>query len=359
MIFTKILVIYPQETNTKIAIYKNNNLLFLKKIRHTAEELKPFGTIVSQCNFRIDLIYKELLSNEVKLDQIGLVISRGGLILPVKSGVYEVNVRMMEDLIAGINGEHAINLGGLLAHAMLQYLPNARACIADPVVVDELDEVARVTGHPDFKRKSIFHALNQKYISRVYARSLHKKYEEMNLIVTHMGGGGCSVAAHRKGKVVDVNQAFDGHGPFALTRTGTLPSGDLVNLCFDGKHTREQLINMITREGGIMAHLGTSNPEELEKMINDGDAHARFIVYALAYQIAKEIAAMYAALEGDVDGIILSGEVFAMPLLVDSITPRIEKLGKVVVFSNVNDMDALAMNGLMLLTGETELVEYL
>jgi butyrate kinase len=359
MIFAKILVIYPQETNTKIAIYKNNNLLFLKKIRHTPDELKGFKAVVSQCAFRTALVYKELLDNEVKLDEISLVISRGGLIQPVKSGVYEVNNRMMEDLKVGINGEHAINLGGLLAHAMLQYLPNARACIADPVVVDELEDVARVSGHPDFSRKSIFHALNQKYISRIYARSLHVNYEDMNLIVAHMGGGGCSVAAHKQGKVVDVNQAFDGSGPFAITRTGTLPAGDLVKMCFDGKHSKEEIIKMITAEGGMKAHLGTANTDELEKMVNDGDEKARFIVYALAYQIAKEIASMYAVLGGKVDAIILSGEIYTLPLLVDNITLRVENLGKLVVFSNVNDMDALAMNGLMVLSGDTEWLEYL
>ena len=358
MIFTNILVIYPLDSSTKIAIYKNSNLQFLKKIRHKPEELGVFKKIADQCRFRSDLIYKELVDNEIRFEDISMVISRGGLIRPVKSGVYEVNDAMLEDLKAGLSGEHHINLGGLLVHSMLQYMPNARACIADPVVVDELEDVARVTGHPEFNRKSIFHALNQKNIARTYARSLHMAYEDMKLVIAHMGGGGCSVAAHCKGRVVDVNQAFDGAGPFALTRTGTLPAGDLVRFCFSGEHTQDEVLNMITAEGGIKAHLGTANIDDLIKRINDGDEHTRFIIYALAYQIAKEIASMYVVLEGDVDAIIISGEIFTIQLLTESIGKRIDKLGKMVVFGGTNDMDALANNALMVLSGESEWMTY-
>jgi butyrate kinase len=358
MIFTKILVIYPQDISTKIAIYRNSNLQFLKKIRHKPEELSAFKKITDQCDFRSELIIRELTENEIRMEEIGLVISRGGLIKPVKSGVYEVNTAMLKDLKANLNGEHAINLGGMLAHAMLKHMPNARACIADPVVVDELEEVARVTGHPDFRRKSIFHALNQKNIARVYARSVHSVYEEMNLVIAHMGGGGCSVAAHRKGRVVDVNQAFDGSGPFAMNRTGTLPAGDLVRYCFSGKHTEEEAIRMITEEGGLQAHLGTTNIDDLIGMVERGDEKARFILYALAYQISKEIAAMSVVLEGELDAIILSGEIFTMQYLTDCIDKRIEKIGKLVVFGSVNDMDALANNAMLVLSEEKEWMIY-
>jgi butyrate kinase len=358
MIFTKILVIYPQESSTKIAIYKNSNLLFLKTILHAEETLKTFANVAEQCDYRSGQVYADLRDNECSFDEIGLVISRGGLIRPVKSGVYEVNQKMTDDLKKGINGEHAINLGGLMAQAMLAWLPNARACIADPVVVDEMEEIARVTGHPDFHRKSVFHALNQKYIARVYARSVNKDYEEMNLLVAHTGGGGCSVGAHCHGKVIDVNQAFDGTGPFALHRTGTLPAGDLVKMCYSGRYTQEDVMRMITREGGIRAHLGTSSIDEIERSINNGDEHARFILHAMGYQMAKEIAAMSSVLEGNVDAIILSGEIFAIPALVEYITPRIEKIGKLVTLSDSNDMDALAMNGLRVLSGETAWLIY-
>jgi butyrate kinase len=353
-----ILVVFPKETSTQIAMYKNNNLLFLKKIRHKPEELSPFSSVAEQWEFRTNKVYKELIDNDINPEEIGVVIARGGLTKPLRSGVYKVNKRMKDDLMKGVLGEHATNLGGLMTDALLKYLPNAIACIADPVVVDELEDVARVTGHPDFNRKSIFHALNQKNIARVYARSLHKTYEEMNMVIVHMGGGGCSVASHLKGKVVDVNQAFDGEGPFAMTRTGTLPAGDLVRLCFSGKYSQEEIIQMITGKGGLLAHLGTTNVEEIQKMIDNNNEHARFIIYALAYQIAKETAAMWTVLEGNVDCIILSGEIFTMKYLTDQIISRIEKLGKIVVFGSINDMDSLAHNGLMMLNGETDLLEY-
>jgi butyrate kinase len=358
MAFSKILVVFPQENNTTIAIYRNSNLLFLKKINHNAESLASFKTIADQWEYRTKLIYLEMVENELKINELGIIISRGGLIKPLKSGVYLVNEDMKKDLYACINGEHAINLGGLIADALLQYVPNAKACIADPVVVDELEDVARITGHPGIQRKSIFHALNQKYIARIYARSLHKTYEEMDLVVAHMGGGGCSIAAHHLGKVVDVNQAFDGTGPFAMTRTGTLPAGDLIRMCYSGKYTQEQMIRMITREGGLYAHLGTINIDEIETMVEQEDEHAKFILYALAYEISKEIAAMYTVLRGNIDGIILSGDIFNIKFLTNNIISRVEKLGKTVVFSTVNDIDALALNGMMVINGETELLTY-
>ncbi len=358
MIFTKILVIYPLDLSTKIAIYRNSNLQFLKKIRHKPEELSAFSGISDQWEFRRSLILKELQDNEIDLSEIGLVISRGGLIKAVKSGVYEVNEAMLSDLKAGLNGQHSINLGGMLAHGLLEYLPNARACIADPVVVDEMEDVARMTGHPMFSRKSVFHALNQKNIARVYARSVHASYESMNLVIAHMGGGGCSVAAHRQGRVVDVNQAFDGAGPFAINRTGTLPAGDLVRLCFSGKYDEAAIIRMVTAEGGLMAHIGTGNIDEIIRKLDQNDEKVRFVMYAMAYQIAKEIAAMYVVLEGNVDAVLLSGEIFTIQYLTDSISRHVEKLGKLVVFGSVNDMDALANNGLMVLSGETPWLDY-
>jgi butyrate kinase len=293
---TKILVIFPEDHSTKIAVYKNNSLQFLKKIVHPEEELAKGKTMPGQLEYRTGVIHSELVENEIRLDSIGIVISRGGLVKPMKSGVYKVSEQMKKDLHAGVSGQHSINLGGLIADALLEFLPNAQAIIADPVVVDELEKIARVTGHPDFQRKSIFHALNQKYISRVYARSLHIRYEDLNLVVAHMGGGGCSVAAHQKGKVVDVNQAFDGEGPFAITRTGTLPAGDLIRLCYSQKLSKEEALDLITSKGGLFAHLGSTSIDEIQMMLNNEDKHALFIIQSLAYQIAKEIAAMWAVL---------------------------------------------------------------
>ena len=347
-----------RNVTTKIAIYKNINLIFLKDIRHKRDEICGFKKIADQYEYRKNAILNELKENEIEIDFIEIVISRGGLLKPVKSGIYEVNEPMVEDLRKGIMGEHAINLGGLLADGIAKSLPNAKAYIADPVSVDEMNDLARIAGHPLFERKSIFHALNQKYICRKYARSANLKYDYMNCIVAHFGGGGVAVGAHLKGLVVDVNNAFDGDGPFALSRTGTLPVGDLVRMCFSGKYTKEKLLQMITHEGGLVGHLGTKNIEEIDRRISEGDEKAKFIMNALGYQIAKEIGAMYTVLMGEVDAIILTGEIFNIRDFTKFITERIEKFTKVVVYPLVDDMDSLANNAIMLLKGETEILEY-
>lgn len=357
-IFSRILVIYPMEHSTKIALYKNVTLIFLKNIRHKKEELKNFRTVVDQEEYRAAAIIRELQENDIDPAGIDLVIARGGLTKAVNSGVYLVNEAMKADLRAGVQGMHAVNLGGLLADRVIKVLPNAKACIADPAVVDELDDVARVTGHPMFQRKSIFHALNQKYMARRYARSINTPYESLSLIVAHLGGGGISIGAHKNGFVVDVNQAFDGDGPFAITRSGTLPAGELVKLCFSGKYTEQEIMQLITSEGGLYAYLGTDNIDEIEKKINSDDDHARFIAYAMAYQVAREIGAMYTVLE-KVDAIILSGELFHSTYFTECLTKRIEKIAPISLYATVNDMDALVSNAVMLLNGETEAMEYL
>ena len=359
MVFTKILVIYPQETTTRIAIYKNVNLVFLKDIRHKVTEICAFKKISDQYQYRLDSIINELKENEIDCSELKLVIARGGLIKAVKSGVYEVNERMKEDLRKGIMGEHAINLGGLLADGMAKTLPDGKAYIADPVVVDEMADIAKVAGHPLFERRSIFHALNHKFISRKYARSASLKYEDLNIIVTHVGDGGISVGAHCKGQVIDVNNAFDGDGPFSINRAGTLPVGDLVRLCFSGKYTKEQVLDMISRHGGLYAHLGTKSIDEIDRRISEGDEKARFIMQALAYQISKEIGAMYTVLKGEVDAIIFTGEIFNIQEFTNYISEHVDSFGKIVVFPLVDDMDSLANDAVMLLRGETEVLEYL
>lgn len=358
MVFTKIFVIYPQETNTKIAIYKNVNLVFLKDIRHKVTEICAFKKIADQYRYRLDAIINELNENEIDTSDIRVVIARGGLIKPVESGVYEVNEAMKKDMKEGILGEHPINLGGLLADGIAAWLKNAKAYIADPVVVDEMDDIARISGHPLFQRKSIFHALNHKFISRKYARSASLKYEDLNIIVTHVGDGGVSIGAHSKGRVIDVNNAFDGEGPFSLSRSGTLPVGDLVRLCYNGKYTREQLLDMVTKQGGLYSHLGTKNIDEIDKRISEGDEKAKFIMQAMGYQIAKEIGAMYTVLHGEVDAIIFTGEIFNIQDFTNYIYEHVEKFGKIVVFPVVDDMDSLSANAVMVIKGETEVLEY-
>ncbi len=352
-----ILAINPGSTSTKIAVYQNSKSIFLKTIRHQAEEIARYAKISDQFHFRKDIILKELKDAEICVEQISAVVGRGGLVKPIESGVYEVNERLKEDLRIGILGEHASNLGGLIADDIAKSLPSAKAYIADPVVVDELQEVARVAGHPEFSRVSIFHALNQKAIARTYAKSLDKKYEELNIIVAHLGGG-ISVGAHLKGRVVDVNNALDGEGPFSPERSGTLPAGQLAKLCFSGKYTYDEVKKMITGKGGLVAHAGTNDAYEIEQKAKAGDAQAKLLQDAMAYDVAKWIGSMAAVLKGNVDGILLTGGIAHNPFLVDYVKDMVGFIAPVVVYPGEDEMMALAMNGLMALRHEVEIKEY-
>lgn len=353
----QILAINPGSTSTKIAVYSNTRIEFLKSIMHPAVELTRFKRIVDQYQYRKDIILKELKAAEIDLEKIEAVVGRGGLLRPIKSGIYIINKRMKEDLKAGWLGEHASNLGGLIADDIAGSLPNAKAYIADPVVVDEMEDVARIAGHPEFTRLSIFHALNQKAISRAYARLLNKKYNELNLIVAHMGGG-VSVGAHHKGRVIDVNNALDGEGPFSPERTGTVPAGQLIKKCFSEGVTMEQLMKMINGEGGLMAFFGTNSAYQIELMALEGDTHARAIQDAMSYQVAKEIGSLAAVLHGEVDAIILTGGIANNTMVVEYIKKMVSFIAPVIIYPGEDEMHALAMNGLMVLKGEIEPKEY-
>jgi butyrate kinase len=352
-----LLAINPGSTSTKIAVFRNTKEVFLKNIKHSCEEIDSFKRITDQYEFRKNIILRELIGADININGIQIVVGRGGLIKPIKSGVYEVNEAMINDLKIGVQGQHASNLGGLIAHDIAKSLPNARAFIADPVVVDELDEIARLSGHPDIKRISIFHALNQKAIARQHARAVAQTYEALNLIVAHLGGG-ISVGAHYKGRVIDVNQALDGDGPFSPERSGSLPVGSLVKLCFSGRYTEEQILKMITGKGGLVAYLGTNDAYEVEKKAIAGDEKAKLIYDAMAYQVAKEIGAMSTVLKGKVDAILLTGGIAYGKPFVDNLTDRIRHISPVYVYPGEDEMRALAMNGLMVLKGETEPLIY-
>ena len=353
----RILAINPGSTSTKIAVFQGNNPVFVRTITHSSEELSKFEKVTDQYAFRKEIIYKQLEEAGVEMESIRAVVGRGGLTKPIPSGVYEVNEAMKHDMANSPMGEHASNLGGFIADDIAKSLPNARAFIADPVVVDELSDLARVSGHPEFSRKSIFHALNQKAIARQHARSIMRKYEELNLIVVHLGGG-ISIGAHQKGLVVDVNQALDGEGPFSPERSGTLPAADLVRSCFSGKYTQKELLQMIKGKGGMTAFLGTNNAYEVEKRAEAGDEHAKFIFEAMAYQVAKTIGGMSAVLKGEVDGILISGGIAHSKWFVNQVIERVYKIAPVHVYPGEDEMRALAMNGLMVLKGEVEVKEY-
>ncbi len=351
-----ILTINPGSTSTKIAVFSGIKILFLKNIKHSVDELEPFDAITDQFEFRKHIILEELREAEIDMNSIEIVVGRGGIIKPVPSGVFIVNDRLKEDLINSPL-EHASNLGGLIADDIANSLSNAKAYIADPVVVDELIDEARVTGHPNFDKISIFHALNQKAVARKYAKSRFENYESLNLIVIHLGGG-ITVGAHRRGKVIDVNQGLDGDGPFSPERAGSLPSGALAKLCFSGEYTHAQVKKMITGKGGFAAYLGTNDAREVEERVADKDKKAILIESAMAFQVAKEIGAMYTVLDGNVDAIIFTGGMAYNDHFIKLISRKVAKLASIAVYPGEDEMEALAMNGLMVLQNEIEVNVY-
>lgn len=353
-----ILAINPGSTSTKIAIFREDKEVYSKTLRHGASEIGKYARIVDQFEFREGLIFDALQESGVALESLHAIVGRGGLINPVESGVYRVNDRLVEDLRKGVQGEHASNLGGLLADSLARRAGgHAQAFIADPVVVDELDPVARLSGLPFIERRSIFHALNQKAIARRHALRVGKRYEELNLIVAHLGGG-ISVGAHRQGRVVEVNNAVDGEGAFSPERAGTLPAGQLVDLCFSGKYTQQEIKKLLTGKGGLVAHLGTNNAKEVSDRAEAGDATARLIEEAMGYGVGKSIGGCAAVLHGKVDGILLTGGMAYGKSLTDYISRMVSFIAPVTVYPGEDELGALAMNGLMALRAETEVREY-
>lgn len=353
----RVLAINPGSTSTKIAVYQNTEPILLKNIKHTTDELAPYAKITDQFAFRKEIILQQLEEADINLSDLQAVVGRGGLLKPIASGIYKVNDRMMEDLRSSPLGEHASNLGGLIAHDLALSLPNATAYIVDPIVVDEFDDIARISGHPLLQRISIFHALNQKAVAREFARSIHRRYEDLNLIVAHLGGG-ITIGAHQKGRVIDVNQGLDGEGPFSPERTGTLPVGDLVRLCFSGKYTLKEVQKMVKGEGGLVAYLGTNNAYDVEKMVDEGNKDAELIYHAMAYQVAKYIGEMYTVLKCEVDAILITGGIAYDKGFVSWIQERVYKLAPIHVYPGEDEMKALAINGGMVVRGELEVKDY-
>ncbi len=352
-----ILAINPGATSTKIAVFRTNKFVFLKTIRHDYDELLGYKKTVDQLDMRLGLVRSEVKENHIPFDSIGLIIARGGLIRPIESGIYEVNEAMIEDLYEGVMGDHASNLGGLIANKLKSEFSNARAYIADPVVVDELQDVARISGHPEFQRISIFHALNQKATARTYAHSRGMEYEDLNLIIAHLGSG-ITVGAHKKGRVIDVNNGLDGEGPFGPERSGTLPTGALVQYCFEEGRTLEDVKKMLAGEGGLFAYVGHKDAYALEKLAREGNRKASLIQEAMAYQISKEIGAMSAVLGGEVHAIIITGGIAHNPDLTGYIKEHVGFIAPVFIYPGEDEMRALALNGSLLLKGSIAAREY-
>ena len=363
----KILAINPGSTSTKVAVMSldtNNGdekeaikTIFFKNIKHSQDKIEEFACIADQYGWRKQCIVDELKANNIPLDELTYIIGRGGLVKNIKSGIYKINQQMLHDLKIGLNGEHACNLGGLIAHDIAVSL-KIDSFIADPVVVDEMEPLAKVSGHPAFERKSIFHALNQKAIARTYSKRVGKKYDDLNLIVVHLGGG-ISIGSHRKGMVIDVNQALNGEGPFSPERSGTLPVIDVIKSCFSGKYTESELNKMVVGKGGFVAYLGTNDALDVENRVAAGDEKAIFYEDAMAYQIAKEIGAASTVLEGKVDAILLTGGIAYNKLFVEKISQRVRHLGAAIeTFPGEDEMHALAFNIYLMLKGEIPCKEY-
>jgi butyrate kinase len=352
-----ILVINPRHPFTKIGVFNNKNLVFLKSIKHDESDLAKFAKYEDQTEYRGEAIIKELKENEIDIQHIKLIISRGGLTEPVKSGVYAVNDKMITDLHNSVQGTDIVNIGGLVSDYIAKTLPEAKAIVADPVVVDEYEDIARITGLPEIKRRSIFHALNQKQAVRKYAKSIHKDCKELSLIVAHLGTG-ITVGAHKNGRVIDSNMGYDGDGPFSPIRAGSIPTGDLIRLCFSGKYTEDQLLKKVSAEGGLYAHFGTPNAIDIDKKVANGDKEAELVFGAMAYQVAKTIGSMYAVLSGKIDAIIITGAMAHSQWLVKKIVDRVENMGKVVIYAGANDIETLAARAVEVMEGDMPVKVY-
>ncbi len=351
----KILAINPGSTSTKIALYDDEQPLMELTLSHPLEEIARFKDVIDQLDWRRGIILDALREKGFDIHDLSVVIGRGGLVRPIPGGVYEVNSQMKYDL-RNAQHKHACNLGGLLADQIAHML-KLKAYIADPPVVDELDDVARITGMPMCPRKPIFHALNHKATIRLHCRKNGLKYEDSNFIVVHMGGG-ISVGAHRRGLVVDVNNALDGDGPFAPDRAGSIPSSELIKVCYSGQYTREEILKYISSKGGVVAYLGTNSIKEACERAADGDNRANLVVDAMCYNVVKHIGAMSAVLAGKVDGIVLTGGIVHSERVVGYIRDHCSFIAPVTAYPGENELRSLAENALMVLRGEAEPKRY-
>lgn len=350
----KTLIINPGSTSTKLAIYDDLTPVWMAGAHHHARELAAFHSCLEQYQYRMEFIRKQLRDGGVDM-HFDAIMGRGGLLKPMEGGVYNVNEKMKDELLHN-DSDHVCNLGALLADELAREC-GCKAYIADPGVVDELQEVARYTGIPSMRRRSLFHALNSKAVSRKYAASLGKTYEDMRIIVAHLGGG-ISVSAHCHGRVIDVNNALDGEGPISPERSGTVPSGALVRLCFSGKYTEEQIRKMLHGKGGLMAYLGTNDMIAISRWAEDGEEPARTVLDAMLYTVAKQIGAMYVTLEGRVDAIILTGGIAFSKFCTDNLTRRTDYLAPIVIMPGENEIESLAYNAYCLLHGMITAKEY-
>ena len=352
----KSLIINPGSTSTKIGVFEDETLLFEETLRHSTEEISQYASIVDQKDFRKNIIVNLLNEKNFDIKSLNVVVGRGGMLKPIPGGTYAVTDALLEDLKIGKQGQHASNLGGILAREIGDSI-GVPSYIVDPVVVDELMPIARYSGVPELPRTSVFHALNQKAVAKRYAKEQGVPYESLNLVVVHMGGG-VSVGAHDKGRIVDVFNALDGDGAFSPERAGAVPSGALIKMCFSGQYTEKEVYKKIVGGGGFNAYCGTNDMRDVEKMANEGDAHAIEVRDAFILQMAKDIGSMACVLSGKIDQIIVTGGIAYDKAVVAGLKERCEWMAPFTVYPGEDELLALTQGALRVMNGEETAKEY-
>lgn len=358
-----LLVVNPGSTTTKVAWFEDDIALLDEELQHPRDLLASFGGTPSQEQFRRESVIEAVrpLLDEGRIPDI--VVGRGGLLRPMKGGVYSISDRMIEDLLSARYGDHPCNLGAVIARNLARQW-DVSSCIVDPVVTDELDEEARLTGFPEISRRSVFHALSQRGAARKVAMLIGRKYDEGKFLVAHMGGG-ISVGAHRRGRIADVTNALDGEGPFSPERSGSLPILPVLNLIEEGVYTFDEIRRRVTSGSGLVAHLGTNDLREVQRMMDEGDFDAEKVFKALVYNVSKQLSSLAPVLmSGDdakapIDAVVLTGGMARSARLVDEISDRISFLAPVTAVTGLEEMEVMAQGGLMLLRNEVEVQEYL
>lgn len=354
---TTILSVCPELHSTKIAVSEDEKIIYQSEINHSGEDFILFENNIEQLPFRRDMIMNDLRKNGVNLKTIQYVIAEGGLLRPCKSGVYAIDKNMIGDLIDGIAGDDIINLGGMLAFTIANSI-NVKSFLVEPSSVDERSELAAFSPHLSLRKKSLYHTMIHKYLSRKYAQSVKKNYEDINVIFCHVNERTVSVAAHEKGKVVDVNQAFMGTGPMGFCEIGTLPTSNIIDMLFKKCYPKDEVLKLLNTKGTFNSYIGTNSFEEIEKMFKNNDKKTKLIMEAMAYQISKEIASHYATLGGEIDAIILSGKIFSLNRFFKYISKRIANLAPIMVYDKDYTFEAMIYNVLQIINKEREIKSY-
>lgn len=351
----RVLVVNPGSTSTKIAVYDGKECILMENIIHNRQELQTFARVTDQFPYRWQVIREVLETRGIPLSSLQAVVGRGGLLRPLAGGTYEVNEAMLADLHAGVQGEHPSNLGGIIAHGISKEY-GIPAFVVDPVAVDEMEDVCRISGLKEIQRRSLGHALNVRRVARLAAGKLEKELVATNLILAHLGGG-VSVYAQRRGRLVDVDNS-NHEGPFSPERAGGLSTTDLIELCYSGKYTREEMLAKVLRQGGVYSYLGTTDMKEVESRVEQGDEEARLVLEAFVLQVAKSIGAMATVLEGDVDAVVLTGGVAYSQKITRMVKKRVAFIAPVLVYPGEEEMVALAEGALRVLEGQEKARTY-